>query len=562
MDHLFGIGKKTENDIFFKSYIQMNTFLFYLIGIVSAKQTCVDIKHEYTKQECCLNSSNTFDASFAYPDRVKEWIQYHNVDYEELIDLYPLLEHAESTTDDDEKTRAYDHISIVHAYWRACYRNPTNAEIQDHLSKFESGEHANQFEMTARVWQSPCSRSIHHPSFEEGSLEGKIVVITGGSTGMGFAAAIYMARLGATVVCIARSQQYWDWNIESARVGAKESDRYPYYFGPIDIESNIIDRITFETGDVRDKNGLRSIFEHISDTRGPIDVLIANAGINVANIVQFPAVETDLTKLARFRHDEMPEDIYLTNAIGVLNTYDAVKSFMSAPGVFIQTSSVAGLMNQGNPVAGRLAENPVNMQAYCTSKGTIRRFGSAMIDSNLKLITISPDSVMTDLVVASFLPALDLGPPPIAVSGTIDEMRTQFSAVNITRKIIVDAMQTVPSPSVLLKGVSMHPFFDSNLINIDEIKEFVSNGFSPGFQTYPIKFGYVAVKSLEVESNTELLFTQPVYNMGANKRLSKEMQDPFMMAVRMAGETPNAPMLLTEHEDLYSIPKSYKIVYV
>ncbi|CAP26204.1 Protein CBG06196 [Caenorhabditis briggsae] len=90
---------------------------------------------------------------------------------------------------------------------------------------------------------------------------GKVVLITGSSSGIGQATAILFAKGGAKIVITGRSAE----NVEKTRkmcmaVGAKSSDLHP------------------TVGDVMDDGFLTILVETVIDTFGKLDILINNAG--------------------------------------------------------------------------------------------------------------------------------------------------------------------------------------------------------------------------------------------------------------------------------------------
>ena len=78
----------------------------------------------------------------------------------------------------------------------------------------------------------------------------KVVIITGGSQGIGYATAVKMAEEGAIVYACARREKTFDH-----------------------------DNIHYHPMDVTDEDSCRKLFEDIMEKHGKIDVLVANAGI-------------------------------------------------------------------------------------------------------------------------------------------------------------------------------------------------------------------------------------------------------------------------------------------
>jgi NAD(P)-dependent dehydrogenase (short-subunit alcohol dehydrogenase family) len=89
-----------------------------------------------------------------------------------------------------------------------------------------------------------------------GRLEGKIAVITGGTTGIGEATATRFAAEGATVVLTGRNPQ----TLEAARARAG-------------------DGVEVVASDASKEEDVKALFEQVIATHGRIDVLFLNAGI-------------------------------------------------------------------------------------------------------------------------------------------------------------------------------------------------------------------------------------------------------------------------------------------
>jgi NAD(P)-dependent dehydrogenase (short-subunit alcohol dehydrogenase family) len=90
-----------------------------------------------------------------------------------------------------------------------------------------------------------------------GSLEGKVAVITGGSSGIGLAVAKRFAQDGASVVLFARGAKL----LEQARQSLERQDTLAV------------------SGDVTSDADLRRLFAEVLSRHGGVDVLFANAGI-------------------------------------------------------------------------------------------------------------------------------------------------------------------------------------------------------------------------------------------------------------------------------------------
>jgi len=158
------------------------------------------------------------------------------------------------------------------------------------------------------------------------SLEGKTVLLTGASSGMGRATALLLAKTGARLALLARRRE----RLESLAAEIKQSGS---------------DRHLLLTGDVRKEEDCIAAVEACRSRFSRIDVLINNAGVGYPS--DLATVSTDLYK-----------STMETNVDGVFFMTRAVLPIMKEQkrGDIVMISSPAGLT--ANPVA----------PLYCTSK--------------------------------------------------------------------------------------------------------------------------------------------------------------------------------------------------
>ena len=146
-----------------------------------------------------------------------------------------------------------------------------------------------------------------------GRLSGKVVYITGGSSGIGEAIAHAFAKEGASLVIVARRIQL----LEHVRQ---------------DIERNYPNvKVLTAQVDVTKREQVKQSVQQAERTIGPIDILINNAGV-------FP-----LNLMKNLKEDEWDMTIDI-NCKGVLNGIAAVLPNMMArkTGIIVNISSDAG----------------------------------------------------------------------------------------------------------------------------------------------------------------------------------------------------------------------------
>src|SRR5260370_26498471 len=158
-----------------------------------------------------------------------------------------------------------------------------------------------------------------------GKLEGKVAVITGGSTGIGLAAAKLFVREGADVFITGRRQKELDEAVKA-------------------IGSNV----TGIQGNVTKWADLDRLYQAVK-AKGRIDVVFANAG--VAEFAPLGGIT-----------EEHFDKLFNTNVKGTLFTVQKALPILNDGGSIILTGSVAGV--KGTPPFG----------VYGATKAAIRCF--------------------------------------------------------------------------------------------------------------------------------------------------------------------------------------------
>ena len=186
-----------------------------------------------------------------------------------------------------------------------------------------------------------------------GKLQGKVAVITGGTTGIGLASAQLFVKEGAYVFITGRRQ--------------KELD---------DAVMAIGSNVTGIRGDIAKPADLDSLYERIKKM-GRIDVLFANAGIGafvpLGNITE-----------------EYFDETFNVNVRGTLFTVQKALPLLNDGASIILTGSVAGV--KGTPAFG----------VYAASKAAIRSFvrtwTTELKDRGIRSNVVSPGPVDTPIL--------------------------------------------------------------------------------------------------------------------------------------------------------------------
>ena len=210
-----------------------------------------------------------------------------------------------------------------------------------------------------------------------GKLEGKVAFITGAARGQGRSHAIRLAQEGADIIAVDICQQI-------ASVGYPMST--PDDLAETAKQVEALDRRIFTAqADVRDEAQLKQAFEQGTAELGPVDIVLANAGI----------APMDLP--GRELHQAW-QDVIDVNLTGVFNTVEtAIPSMIERGqgGAIVMTSSTAGITGIGGPTRGGLG--------YTASKhgvvGLMRSYANTLAPHSIRVNSVHPTGVNTPMVV-------------------------------------------------------------------------------------------------------------------------------------------------------------------
>lgn len=194
-----------------------------------------------------------------------------------------------------------------------------------------------------------------------GKLEGKIGLVTGGTSGIGFAAARRFADEGAHVFITGRRES-------ELRTAVEEIGR----------------NVTGVQGDVSEVDDLDHLFAQIKREKGTLDVVFANAGI---------------AKYARLGTitEEFYDSIFDINVKGVVFTVQKALPLLPDGASIVLNSSIVG--SKGLP----------SNSVYSATKAAIRSFARTwttdLKDRHIRVNAISPGSIdtpgLSDLLASS-----------------------------------------------------------------------------------------------------------------------------------------------------------------
>ncbi len=193
----------------------------------------------------------------------------------------------------------------------------------------------------------------------ERELNGRVVVITGASSGIGEATARALAGKGASVALLAR-----------------RADRVQALADELSNGEGAGTALALEA-DVTDRGSIEEAARRIKDVLGRVDCLVNNAGVML------------LSPFEQGKVDEWKQMIDV-NLTGVLETTDVfLEQLLDGGGDIVNLSSVAG--RKGIPSSG----------AYNATKWGINGWSDALrqelLGKNVRIILVEPGAVATEL---------------------------------------------------------------------------------------------------------------------------------------------------------------------
>lgn len=236
-------------------------------------------------------------------------------------------------------------------------------------------------------------------------IEGKVVAITGASSGIGKATALLLARRGAKLVLAARRSDRLEALADRIAAAGAEAAHAPT--------------------DVRRRDDLANLVKLACERYGKLDVLVNNAGIGPISLLD------DL------RVDDWEEMIDV-NIKGVLNGIAAALPVFRNQGFghFVNTASTAGLIIRPT------------MSVYSATKFAVRAISEGLrqeAGDKLRVTIISPGFVQTDFaesftnpeVKAQIVNAMDkMGISPDAIARAIVFAIEQPPDVDVSEIVI------------------------------------------------------------------------------------------------------------------------------
>ncbi|XP_026468629.1 uncharacterized protein LOC113372507 [Ctenocephalides felis] len=163
---------------------------------------------------------------------------------------------------------------------------------------------------------------------------GKVVLVTGASSGIGAATAVQLAKLGASLALTGR-------NVENLQKTANECNKSPNVFTV--------------PGNLTSENDIKKIYTEVMNKFGKLDVLINNAGILENGTIE----TTNLEQYDRLMNTNVRSIYYLT----MLSVQELIKT----KGNIVNVSSVNGIRAFPNVLAYNMSKAAVDHFTRCAA---------------------------------------------------------------------------------------------------------------------------------------------------------------------------------------------------
>ncbi|GAB4958282.1 MULTISPECIES: mycofactocin-coupled SDR family oxidoreductase [Mycobacterium] len=209
-----------------------------------------------------------------------------------------------------------------------------------------------------------------------GSLDGRVVFITGAARGQGRSHAVMCAEQGANIVGVDICE---DLDVVPYKLGTYED---------LEETARLVEKtgqeMLFRKADVRDKAALQAAFDAGVTEFGHVDTVLANAGVVLTN-----ADERDASEALRLGLDIM--------LIGVWNAFQVAIPHMKERGEggnLIATSSMIALLD--------LTDGRGGSDAYLMSKvavvGLVRAYAAMLAPDRIRVNAVAPTNCATPMI--------------------------------------------------------------------------------------------------------------------------------------------------------------------
>lgn len=247
-------------------------------------------------------------------------------------------------------------------------------------------------------------------SYNPFSLEDKVIIVTGASSGIGAQCAIDCSKMGAKVALVSRNEE-----------------RLNQTLSQMEGEEHIV-----KSYDLNNLDGINALVSSIVAEIGKIDGFIHAAGI-------------EMTKSVKMLTSEDYETIYKVNALSgfeFIHQLSSIKN-MNMGGSIVMISSITGIIGRGN------------VAAYAASKGAMisacRTMAIEFAKKKVRVNCISPGTILTPLM-QNFLNSLDDESKAKRVDGFLLGLGQTTDISNACIYLLSDAARWITGQNLIIDG--------------------------------------------------------------------------------------------------------------
>ena len=209
-----------------------------------------------------------------------------------------------------------------------------------------------------------------------GSLDGRVVFITGAARGQGRSHAVMCAEEGANIVGVDICE---DLDVVPYKLGTAED---------LEETARLVEKtgqeMLFQKADVRDKAALQGAFDAGVNQFGHIDTVIANAGVILTN-----PDERDASEALRVGLDIMQTGVWNTFQVAIPHLKERGKG-----GNLIATSSMAALLDMTDGRGG----SDAYLMAKLAITGLVRAYANLLAPERIRVNAVAPTNCATPMV--------------------------------------------------------------------------------------------------------------------------------------------------------------------
>lgn len=203
------------------------------------------------------------------------------------------------------------------------------------------------------------------------SLNGKNIVITGASSGIGYASAILFSQLGARIYSIARNEA----RLTELHLKLKGNGHAYFIY------------------DLNDSDGIPSLLKNIANKHGPLSGLFHAAGVGMVKMISIvKPKDIDMVFSSSIKAALMLARGFIQNSVFISNAASLVfmssaASICGVPGMTVYSASKAAIDGLVRSLACELAPKKVRVNSIVA--------GAVKTDMHEKLIErMNPDEIM------------------------------------------------------------------------------------------------------------------------------------------------------------------------